>query len=244
MYKTTSYILKSYQVIDGEMSSNKKLYIFLKLYLFVYLVSLAFSILINIFNELFYNQLNVNSYDSFTGNVEKYLILLAILFFSPLYEELAFRLWLGKLNFKYFKISFSLLCGLISVKSIRLLIDFNIFNFPTFDTYFLLIIFFGLYYTLYSFIFNEKIKNELMYFWKFFFKSIYFINAIIFTFLHYNSFSGILYFNSFFQYTYLIPVFILSLTLGFLRINFGFKYCLFFHFLFNLPAIILNFIFV
>ncbi|QSS96316.1 CPBP family intramembrane metalloprotease [Psychroflexus sp. ALD_RP9] len=243
MFNTISYLLKPYQIVKNK-NRTKKIFIFFKMYILIFLFFLICSLAINIIYELFFYVSEFNADAKTLNNNELYLALISLLFISPFIEEFTFRLWLGKFNIKSFRISCSLLSSLISVKLFNSLFDLEVMGVTIYNTYLLLSIFFIFYFTIYQYLFNKKKMNSIENFWNKYFNVIFYIIALVFTLLHFNSFNLMFPNNSFLYYFYLIPIYTFSLALGFIRLNYGLKYCILFHVLFNLPGVITRIIII
>lgn len=79
----------------------------------------------------------------------------------------------------------------------------------------------------------DMLKNFIQMHFKLFFYSI----AILFASIHIYNFSGITQYNFFISPFLVLPQLFLGLILGYIRVNFGFVYCILFHATINLIGI-------
>lgn len=183
-----------------------------------------------IFNTIKLNQLSYKPY-----------FILSIIFFIPLIEELAYRLFLAKFRINYFIISISVLLGANIFH-----FSGNIFWIP--KTYLLFSVAGYIYIILISAVIGGGLyllRNQLMRlegFWNQKMCLIFYATAILFSV---NHLFNLKYENSdlFFMPIILLPFFLYGLSFGYLRIRLGILYSMALHFIslsliFGLPELI------
>lgn len=233
--KNLLLFLKDNERIEEELNFKDKVTLLIKLYGYLILFSLVYniilSVVINVFN-LFSD--NVASSNSTSLNLGLYIVI--ILLIAPIHEELMFRLFLIKFEAKKFLISSSLLLSYITYWAIKEILPvIEIFN-NQIVYYGYLLIFYIIFHFILYLIIKQKQIAFLKYIWNKNFVVFFYLTSILFTLLHLKH--NLSDFSLIVQYLRLIPIFLFSLCLGYLRINLGFMYALVFHILFNIPSII------
>jgi membrane protease YdiL (CAAX protease family) len=225
--------LKNGELIDESLSTGNKIIVAIKLYLYLVL----FSFLINLITlTLDYKPLPETDIKQ-VGNVSAYLVF-AMYFIVPIYEEMTFRLFLTKFKKSTFIISLSLLVSyaVYWLTSNHLPLPDSNNQLMRYAYLVLLALFVGIIFFL---LFKKVSLKEISRIWNDNYLIIFYFVSLLFSMLHFRTeliiTSGIIG-----ELIYLIPIFIFSLILGFLRVNFGIAYAIFFHLLFNLPSTLIR----
>lgn len=201
----------------------------------LFILKLIFLIPLFLFFGLVYDPENVgisNISERFTPLL--FLLLGGVIF--PFIEEVAFRLSL-KFNPKYFALTSGVLTFYILTKLI-----FNT-KMSVIDESFVIrivtSILIGV--IVYPIVNIERFKEKLAVFWKSHFRSIYYISCLIFAWIHITMYEVNLI-NILLLPILTLPQLLDAITLGYIRVSFGFKYPLFFHMSNNLIGIGLSFL--
>jgi len=209
---------------DKEIVFKDRVIILFKAFLLVF----AFSFLINL---LFRNNSHSISESLVCLNNNKLAIILLLLL-TPLHEEVMFRLFLTKFHAKYFIVSFSFILSFFAkILAEDLLYHNNLLCGILWD-YSYYIIFAAFFYIILT-AFKKSI-NKLEQTWNRYFVVFFYISSILFMLIH---------FNAEFYANYgilgiikLLPIFMVGFFSGFIRINIGFSYSVFFHIIINTPS--------
>lgn len=175
-------------------------------------------------STLFYNHL------SNTDNDYRLYYFLFLLILTPLLEEFSFRLFLVKFNKKYFRISVSLITGLLIYFSFsKLLWQPNSYLFSALSYYAYILFFSIVTYSLTYFIQDNLSGLENL--WNKKFNLIFYVTAFLFAIMHFNN----LAFNKndfwFLPFSFL-PFFVYGLSFGYIRIKLGIIYSIILHVIF------------
>lgn len=226
--------LKNKERIEIELSLKDKIMLMLKLCGYLILFSLLFNIILSVVIDAFNLVSEPIAPNSTSISLSFYIII--VLLIAPIHEELMFRLFLIRFEVRKFLISSSLLLSYITYWAINktLPIPNNLNNQIVYYGY-LLVFYIIFHLILYLFI-NQKQISFLEYVWNKYFLVVFYSVSILFTLLHLKH--NMSDFSLIVQYLRLVPVFLFSLCLGYLRINLGLMYSLGFHILFNIPSII------
>jgi len=234
--------ISRYETFDKDLRFKEKVLILLKLYLYLFLFFFFINLIINYLTEFVSFQEKSNSLS--LNNLPKFnntrLILVILLFLTPLHEELTFRLCLGKFKKQFFLTSLALILGYVVYQTLNSLLVFPAYVNPRIEPY-LYFFLFGVFFYLILNYYIPKYKLEwIRKTWDNYPLLIFYVITILFTVLHFNSpFSGAMG-STVLRVVYLIPIFAFSAILGFIRVNIGFIYALIFHIIFNLPNILIR----
>lgn len=217
--------LRDLELFDESLTFGNKVIIVVKLYLYLIL----FSCLINFLTVFIENDSVLLS--EIVQNSDKNIFFVFLLYVVvPIYEELMFRLFLTRFDKRKFIISISLLFSYALYWFFYGLgINLNIYKDPIMH-YVYLILFAMFLFVIISYVIAKVDIKRLSSIWNKYFIWVFYLVSITFTLLHYKNSGGLVA-----DFFYLLPLFLFSLMLGFIRINLGIMYSIFFHLLFNLP---------
>ncbi|WP_276166656.1 CPBP family glutamic-type intramembrane protease [Zobellia alginiliquefaciens] len=219
-----------------EVTPSRKLVILFKVfvltYLGIFIVTIPETILVHF--EVFkpVEMKSIKIYDSIVqqSSYKPYFLLLSVIIY-PILEEISFRLPLTNFNVRNFKISFSVLSGLLIS---FLLVD--ILWWPSTNiTFFLLGIFYILVISCIVFILLNYKRDafvNLKIRWNQKPNIIFYSNATLFAFMHIFNLDLDIY-DVIFLPLILLPFFIFGINFGYVRIRLGLKYSILLHMVIN-----------
>lgn len=225
---------------EKDITFKDKLVIILK----VFLITLLGLFIVNVINSLVFELVNVKKTTHVvekiaksTKNDELRVLYLSLLFiFMPILEEFIFRYPLGNFKRRKVMISVSLLSGLYLNKLFssywysQLAIAYPLMTYI--NIFFIAIIIYLILKALFRLLrFNLNLEKI----WTNKFTLIFYFFAICFMFNHLGSVSIA---NRYLIPLTLLPYFIMSMSLGYIRIKLGIFYSIMLHYLFNIPSII------
>lgn len=221
--------LKTTELIKEKLSVGKKLIILFKLYLLL----LLFSFLINSFS-IFINYKPLPIRDSIEFTTSNVYLIIIFFIITPIHEEFTFRLFLAKYGQSRFIISFSLLISYAFYWLLNLVFTFPVIITKQVTHYIFLVLFALLLFYVFNLLIRLINTDKLHKFWDKNMLFIFYTISLVFTLSHYKGTllesGGVVA-----EIIYLMPIFLLSLILGFVRMNFGILYSVIFHLIFNLP---------
>ncbi len=230
-----AFLTKNERIEEG-MSLRDKIIFTLKLYFYLIFLSYFFTLIITGLANLF-NLYEISAKSESTSSFpSKIIYLVVLLIIVPIHEELMFRLFLTRFEKRKFFVSISLIFSSVLYWSIYKILIFPYWIDKQLMHYIYLFFFYALFHLLF-YLLSSNLRNIKFFegIWNKKYLLIFYLVSIIFTLLHFkNTAPG--NFAMIIRVLYLIPMFLFSLSLGFIRENFGIIYAILFHMLFNLPS--------
>ena len=231
-----------FDLTKNELFVNK-----IKVFILIYLLTLvliklvtSIQILLNNFGISFEIQNRIMSQSITDLNryniIIKYVI---ILFFTPIIEEVAFRLFLTKFKLKFFNLSISfIVSSIVYTLLFKYTWQSNSINLNSILPY-IYITFLAFLFYMWIFVLLQKkeIINNISKFWNDKFAYFFYISCFVFSIIHLPVLEYKLN-HLILIPLLLLPYFIYAISLGFIRIKLGFAFAMVFHFALLFPSIL------
>ncbi len=231
------YIAKPKTQVSKKPSFKRMFFNVARLWSVIFLVSMFFAMLANFFLAQEGYSEDDFAITKITQEFPYLLVFFIIVFWAPLSEELAFRLWL-----RFSPVNWALGLGFLSMFLVTFpvfsFIPENFFSLDSAEGFARMVLFtFSISLIVYLLLRIQAIKDFLGHFFEKRFKFFFYSLAIIFAVLHITNYDVDLREVWYFAPILIFPQLFLSFTISFIRMRYGFSWAVFTHALNNFVAI-------